>query len=196
MNHCAGWHAGCIITPKTSLMKKIALLAGLALSLFTSFKSEAQVRVNIRIGAPVAQQSWYNNDDDYYYMPEQGVYYNVRRQCYVYPEGGSWLYAANLPARYGAYTYNSSRYYRVHDRAPFNRHNDYRRQYPVAYNNDGGNRGNDRYNNGRRDNSANNGYGNSSDRDRNYGNGSSGNWNNSDNGSGRQGGNSTHYNRR
>ena len=44
-------------------MKKIVLLAGLALSLFTSLKSEAQVRVNIQIGAPVMQQSWYDYDD-------------------------------------------------------------------------------------------------------------------------------------
>src|SRR5947208_621311 len=110
------WHAGCNYPAKHHPMKKIILLSGLALSLCTSFKSEAQVRVNIQLGAPVSQQRWYNNDDDYYYMPDQGVYYNVRRQCYAYPEGGSWVYANSLPSRYGGYTWGSGRYYRVRER--------------------------------------------------------------------------------
>jgi hypothetical protein len=114
-------------------MKKILILAGLALSLGSSFSSEAQVRINVQIGAPVIQQSWYDVDDDYYYMPDQGVYYNVRRQVYVYPYGGNWVYANRLPSSYGNCSYNSVRYYRIHDRSPFARHGYYRNQYPVGY---------------------------------------------------------------
>lgn len=118
-------------------MKKILLLAGLALSLI-SFRSEAQVRISLNIGAPVVRQSWYGYDDDYYYMPDQGVYYNVRRGCYVYPEGGTWVYANVLPARYGNFSYNNVTYYHIHDRAPFMRHSYYSRQYAPAYHNNNG----------------------------------------------------------
>lgn len=148
-------------------MKKLIILGGLALSLFTDLQASAQVRVNINIGGPVAQQPWYGDDADYYYMPDQGVYYNVSRGMYVYPEGGRWMYAQSLPARYGGFRYNSGRYYRIHGRAPFERDSYYRRQYAQRnvyrddrgrhngwsrgdnrdYNNNGYNRG-DGYNNG------------------------------------------------
>lgn len=110
-------------------MKKIALLAGLLISLCSAFRTEAQVRVNINIGAPVVHERWAAYDDDYYFMPGPGVYYNVRRKVYVYPEGGSWVYARTLPARYGGCTFANTRYYRIHDRAPFQRHAYYRGQY-------------------------------------------------------------------
>lgn len=136
-------------------MKKITLLAALAFSLFSSLRSEAQVSINVQFGAPVVQQSWYDADDDYYYMPDQDCYYNVRRQVYVYPEGGRWVYANYLPARYGGYTWNSSRYYRVRERAPFNRNDYYRRQYRVENNYYGGYRGTSY---GRHDNGNHNGW--------------------------------------
>ncbi len=116
-------------------MKKMLLLAGLALGLSTtSFRSDAQVRVNINIGAPVTQQSWYGSDDDYYYMPQQDVYYNTQRRVYVYPEGGRWVYAPSLPQRYGGCSYSNTQYYRVRARAPFERNAYYRQQYASAYN--------------------------------------------------------------
>lgn len=116
-------------------MKKIVLLAGLAISLFSSINSDAQVRINVQIGAPVVRQTWYDYDDDYYYMPDQDVYYNVQRRVYVYPEGGTWVYGPMLPARYGGYTYSTARYYHIHDRAPFNRPDYYRSQYRVTHDN-------------------------------------------------------------
>jgi hypothetical protein len=137
-------------------MKKILMLAGLALCLGSSFKSEAQVRINVQIGAPVIQQSWYDVDDDYYYMPDQGVYYNVRRQVYVYPYGGNWVYGPSLPSSYGGYTYRSGRYYRINGRAPFMRNDYYRGQYPVGGYRGGGYRRDDGYR--RHDNGNHNGW--------------------------------------
>src|SRR4051812_41872476 len=100
-------------------MKKILFLAGLALSLGSSINSDAQVRVSLNIGRPVTQQPWYANDNDYYYLPEQGVYYNTRRRVYVYNENGAWLTANRLPSRFGNYSYRTSKYVRVRDRSPF-----------------------------------------------------------------------------
>ena len=162
-------------------MKKLLIFSGLALSLCAGFgtTASAQVRINVSLGAPVAQQPWYGYDDDYYYMPEQDVYYNVARRVYVYPEGGSWMYAGHLPDRYHGYSWNSGQYYRIHSRAPFDRNNYYRQQYAQGYDRreyrgDGGNphewgrQDNGRHNgwkqydrqnnNGYNNNSSNNGY--------------------------------------
>lgn len=114
-------------------MKRTFLLAGLVLSLFASLSASAQININISRGIPVAQQTWYQSDNDYYYMPEQGVYYNARRGGYVYPEGSNWMYASNLPARYGNCSYNNVRAYRINGRAPFMRNEYYRNQYSQAY---------------------------------------------------------------
>jgi hypothetical protein len=135
-------------------MKKIALLAGIAFSLLTSVSSQAQVRISFNMGLPVVQQTWYDYDDDYYYMPEVEAYYNVRRGLYIYPDNGGWVTANCLPPRYNGYTYGSGRYIRVRDRAPFSRNDYYRRQYATNYN--GGHRG---YNDwGRRDNGRGRGW--------------------------------------
>lgn len=126
-------------------MKKIFLLASLALSLGAAVKSDAQVRINVNIGTPmpVAQQSWYGNDCDYYYMPDQGVYYNVDRRMYVWPNGGGWMSGPSLPRSYGACTWGNSRYYSFRGRSPFMRHDYYRNYYNgrgnrYAYRNDRG----------------------------------------------------------
>ncbi len=141
-------------------MKKIILLAGLALNLFASFDSQAQVKVSVQFGTPVIHQPWYANDNDYYYLPEQGVYYNVRRRVYVYPEGNAWLFADRLPSRYGNYSYRSSQYVKLRDRRPFERDADYRSRYYGRHRGygrggrwDNGNRGRD----GRWDNNGNRG---------------------------------------
>jgi hypothetical protein len=164
-------------------MKKIALLAGLAFSLFMSTSSQAQVRINVQIGAPVVQQSWYDYDDDYYYMPDVNAYYNVRRRVYVYQDNGAWCYGNNLPGRYNGYTYGSGRYVRVRERSPFSRNDYYRRQYATNYNNNY--RGNDY---GRRDNGQGRGGYNRGDRNQNYGNNGGGNWNGGNSGNNNNGG--------
>jgi hypothetical protein len=110
-------------------MKKIILLTGVLFSLFTSYNAEAQVNVNVNLGRPVVQESWYASDKNYYYLPEQGVYYNVQRRAYIFPENGQWLYANRLPSRYGNYTYRSSQYVRISEPSPFKRDDVYRQKY-------------------------------------------------------------------
>lgn len=110
-------------------MKKTILIAACALSLLVGYKSEAWVSVNLQFGAPVMNTSWWGADNDYYYMPQQGVYYNVRRHMYVYPNAGNWCYGPSLPASYGAYNFAPGTYYRVRARAPFQNHGYYQRMY-------------------------------------------------------------------
>ncbi len=112
-------------------MKKVFLLAALALSFGATTKSDAQVRINVNIGAPVpvAQQSWYGSDCDYYYLPDQGVYYNVNRRMYIWPNGGGWMSGPALPGSYGGCSWGNSRYYSFRGRSPFMRHDYYRNYY-------------------------------------------------------------------
>lgn len=110
-------------------MKKLLLISGLMFVLGIGFNAYAQVNVNVQIGTPVVEVPWHATDNDYYYLPEQGVYYNVRRKVYVYPENGVWLYADRLPPRYGNFTYRSSKYVIVRDKSPFNRDKHYKKRY-------------------------------------------------------------------
>ena len=128
-------------------MKKVLIITGILFSVLTGPGSIAQVSIGVQFGTPVARQSWYANDNDYYYLPEQGVYYNVRRRGYVFQENGSWLFAKNLPSRYGSYSYRSSKYVRVRDRSPFDRDNDYRRRYYRGRSDNNNGYRNDRRNN-------------------------------------------------
>jgi len=151
-------------------MKKFFLLAGLALSLGATMKADAQVRINVNIGnpMPVMQQSWYGNDCDYYYMPDQGVYYNVNRNMYVWPNGGNWMCGPALPPSYGNCSWGNSRYYSFRGRSPFMR-NDYYRNY---YGNRGvGGRPGYAYGNGRGPGGGWNGGGRGDDRWDNHGGG-------------------------
>lgn len=101
----------------------------MVLSLCLATDAGAQVHVKVNLGIPVSRESWYSTDNDYYYLPEQGVYYNVRRKVYVYPENGTWVYRRTLPSRYGSYSIRTSHYVKIHDRSPFNRDNDYKQRY-------------------------------------------------------------------
>ena len=108
-------------------MKKILLVAAVLFSI--SATNSAQAQVNVHVGKPVVKEQWYSRDNSYYYLPEQGVYYNVQRKVYVFPENGQWLYANRLPSRYGSYSYRNSQYVRINDRSPFDRDNEYRQKY-------------------------------------------------------------------
>ena len=81
-------------------MKKILLVAAVLFSM--SATNSAQAQVSVHVGRPVVKEQWYSRDNSYYYLPEQGVYYNVQRKVYVFPENGQWLYANRLPSRYGS----------------------------------------------------------------------------------------------
>lgn len=109
-------------------MKKIILMSAFLMG-FSILQTKAQVHVNVNLGAPVEKAPFYNDQDDYYYMPDYGVYYNVRRRVYVYQDDGHWLYNQNLPDRYQQADYRHAHYIRVHDRQPYMREGDYHTRY-------------------------------------------------------------------
>ncbi|MDR0792153.1 MAG: hypothetical protein LBE82_02505 [Chitinophagaceae bacterium] len=91
-------------------MKKIFIVAAIALSGLCFQQASAQLRVslNLNIGS---QPAWGPTGYDYvqyYYLPDINCYYDVSRSQYIYLSGNRWRRASSLPAMYRNYDiYNS-----------------------------------------------------------------------------------------
>ena len=123
-------------------MKNLFITTGIALLVLMGSNCIAQISVNIQIGKPIIQERWYTTDHNYYYLPEEGIYYNVNRRVYVFPYEGVWVYSRTLPPSYGNYSYRTSRYVRIREAKPFERDNHFRQKYYSGHRKDG--KGHDR----------------------------------------------------
>ena len=86
--------------------------------------AEAQVNVNVNVGAPPAWGPAGYNQVRYYYIPDIYTYYDVSNRQYIYMTNGKWTRATVLPAAYRNYNlYNG---YKVVL-------NDYRGTTPYVY---------------------------------------------------------------
>lgn len=73
------------------------------LFLFSISRSHAQVHVSVNIGS---QPLWGPTGYDvveYYYLPDLQTYYYVPSRQFIYLNGGNWVFARSLPARYRGY---------------------------------------------------------------------------------------------
>lgn len=83
-------------------MKKIIITLLIAIG-FISFKSSAQVSINVNIGSqPLWGPVGYDHVD-YYYLPDVESYYYVPKKQFIYQANGKWIYSASLPSRYQSY---------------------------------------------------------------------------------------------
>lgn len=115
-------------------MKKLIISAALALSCIgAAIRIDAQVRASASFGSPVTNAMCYSSNDRYYYLPEQGVYYNASRRVYVYPENNNWFFSSTLPDRYNGYNWRRSHYVITRERAPFMHHEEYEGRYGRNY---------------------------------------------------------------
>lgn len=73
------------------------------LSLFFTCVLQAQVKVNINIGAPPQWGPVGYSDVRYYYLPDVESYYDVPTAMFIYNSGGVWVHRKYLPARYRNY---------------------------------------------------------------------------------------------
>nr|MBC7612120.1 hypothetical protein [Pseudopedobacter sp.] len=86
-------------------MKKLVILAALAIGSISMMSSpaEAQVNISVNIGS---QPDWgprgYNYVE-YYYLPEIESYYNVRERQFIYLNNERWVFSESLPSRYRNY---------------------------------------------------------------------------------------------
>lgn len=111
-----------------------------ALLLFTTFNSQAQVSVNVNIGTPPVWASPGNVRVDYYFLPEIDAYYDVPAQRFIYISNGRWIRSASLPYRYRNYDLRHGRTvyltdYRGH--SPYQYHKQHKVKYYKVHHNQG-----------------------------------------------------------
>jgi len=83
-------------------MKKIFITLLVVIGML-SFRSVAQVSINVNIGSqPLWGPVGYDHVD-YYYLPDVESYYDVPRRQFVYLDNGRWIFSAALPSRYRGY---------------------------------------------------------------------------------------------
>lgn len=70
--------------------------------------AHSQVSVNIQIGNPPAWGPTGYTDVQYYFIPDIGVYYDIRSARYIHMSGNKWIYSTNLPARHRHYNLNTA----------------------------------------------------------------------------------------
>lgn len=126
-------------------MKKIVVVLFVVFSLI-SFRSSAQVSINVNIGSQPLWGPVGYDYVDYYYLPEIESYYYVPRKQFVYLSDGRWVFSASLPSRYRGYDLYSG--YKVvvngrnaylnfnTDRVRYARYRDVHNQRVIRYSND------------------------------------------------------------
>jgi hypothetical protein len=86
-------------------MKKLLFVLGIGVLGSATFpkSSEAQVSINVNIGAqPLWGPVGYDHVD-YYYLPDIESYYYVPTRQFVYLSNGRWIFGASLPSRFRNY---------------------------------------------------------------------------------------------
>jgi hypothetical protein len=92
-------------------------------------RSQVSVSVNFNVETQPAWGPVGYDNVNYYYMPDIEAYYYVPRRQFIYLDGGQWIFAASLPARY--HNYDLYRGYKVvvNEPRPYLHHDVYRERY-------------------------------------------------------------------
>ncbi|MDP4272354.1 MAG: hypothetical protein Q8909_19865, partial [Bacteroidota bacterium] len=77
------------------------IVAGLAILLAGAM--EAQVSVNVNIGARPAWGPVVEREVRYYYLPEVEAYYDIPSAMFIYADNGRWVHRHQLPGRFRDY---------------------------------------------------------------------------------------------
>lgn len=119
-------------------MKRLILMFTVAIVAATLQTANAQVSLNINIGA---QPNWGPRGYDYveyYYMPDIRTYYHVPSRRYVYYEGNRWVHRTSLPRAYRGYNLHKGRKVVINEARPYLRHNVYQTRYIEKHRHDNG----------------------------------------------------------
>ena len=116
-------------------MKSIKFIA-IAILLFFAHTGQAQISVNVNLGAPPQWGPAGYNDVRYYYLPDVEAYYDVPASKFIYYSGGTWVRRTSLPSRYRTYDlYNG---YKVvmtdyHGNSPYAHFKEHKVKYAKGY---------------------------------------------------------------
>ncbi len=83
------------------------IVAGMAI-VFAS-ATQAQVSINVNIGARPAWGPVVESDVRYYYLPEVEAYYDIPSSMFIYLHDGRWIHRRHLPERYCNYDLHRGR---------------------------------------------------------------------------------------
>jgi hypothetical protein len=113
-------------------MKKILFSTALILSCLLIKTADAQVQVNVNLGAqpdwgPVGYETV-----NYYYIPDMDAYYDVPARQYVYYNNSGWIHSSSLPPAYTNYNIYNGYKVVVNRPKPWTNHNFYKTKY-VGY---------------------------------------------------------------
>jgi hypothetical protein len=116
---------------------KIPKLFLIAFVLFLSSLAQAQVSVNVNIGAPPAWAPVGYAETEYYYIPDLEAYYDVRQTQFIYFGNGRWIRSRNLPRQYRNYDLYGGYKVVLHDyhgSRPYNNFKNHKIKYYKGYN--------------------------------------------------------------
>ncbi|MFA9191065.1 hypothetical protein AAGV28_06740 [Flavobacterium sp. FZUC8N2.13] len=117
-------------------MKTLKLIAAGIILLVTSTTTQAQVSLNVNVGAPPAWGPAGYSNIDYYFIPDVQSYYDIRNSQFIYYGNGKWIRSRNLPQQYRGYDlYNG---YKVvlndyHGRTPYVHYKSHKAKYYKGY---------------------------------------------------------------
>lgn len=108
------------------LLSALLLITGLS---FTGQQASAQVDVNVNIGRQPLWGPVGYDVVEYYYLPDVEAYYYVPRGQFVYLNGGNWVFANSLPARYRTYNLYTGYKVVINEPKPYVYFNDHKVKY-------------------------------------------------------------------
>lgn len=117
-------------------MKTLKIITLATLLLFASNAMQAQVSVNVNLGA---QPSWGPvgySAVDYYYIPDVQAYYDVRATQFIYLNGGNWIRSSRLPQQYRNYDLYRGHKVVLHDyhgTSPYTQFKYHKQKYYKGY---------------------------------------------------------------
>ena len=116
-------------------MKTLKLIV-IGIVLFLASTAQAQVSVNVNIGAPPMWGPVGYTDVQYYYLPDVEAYYDIPSSMFIYYDRGAWIHRSYLPARYR--NYDLYRGYKVvmtdyRGKAPYTHFKEYKVKYAKGY---------------------------------------------------------------
>ena len=108
----------------------------MALAFLAFGATQAQVNVNVRVGAPPAWGPAGYTDVRYYFIPDIQTYYDVNTSEYIYLTNGKWMRVRTLPKAYRRYDlYNGYKVVMTDYRGatPYKYYKTHKVKYPKGY---------------------------------------------------------------
>ena len=117
-------------------MKTLKIFTLATLLLFASNAMQAQVSINVNLGAQPLWGPVGYSAVNYYYIPDIQAYYDVRATQFIYLNGGNWIRSRSLPQQYR--NYDLYRGYKVvlndyRGTKPYSQYNYHKQKYYKGY---------------------------------------------------------------